>query len=205
MNIKVPEMKVDYKEFIGIYRNVFPEDYCEHLVTEFERLCESGAGSNRQRSENTPKHRKDDMQVGLNMGIHTVSPFSEQSTESIFFKGLQRCYDDYTERFSILKEEEIKGTAMKMQRTDPGGGYHIWHSEQGRGKDAERVLVYALYLNDFSEHEGGETEFLYQKLRIKPEKNLLLIWPAAFTHVHRGNTVLGSQAKYIVTGWFYYD
>jgi hypothetical protein len=145
------------------------------------------------------------MQVGLNMGIHTVSPFSEQSTESIFFKGLQRCYDDYTERFSILKEEEIKGTAMKMQRTDPGGGYHIWHSEQGRGKSAERVLVYALYLNDFSEDEGGETEFLYQKLRIKPEKNLLLIWPAAFTHVHRGNTVLGSQAKYIVTGWFYYE
>ena len=94
---------------------------------------------------------------------------------------------------------------MKMQRTDSGGGYHIWHSEQSGGKHAERVLVYSLYLNDISETDGGETEFLYQRLRIRPEKNMMVLWPAAFTHAHRGNTVLGDESKYIVTGWFYYD
>ena len=93
---------------------------------------------------------------------------------------------------------------MKMQRTGPGGGYHVWHGEQGPGTHANRAVVYMLYLNDL-DGEGGETEFLYQKMRVKPEENLMLVWPASFTHAHRGNPVLGETHKYIVTGWFYYD
>jgi hypothetical protein len=203
--MKIPEMTVEYKDFIGIYKNVYPEGYCEHLISEFERLVESGAGSNRQQSENALKHRKNDLQLSFNFGRHSAAPFNDHNTEDMFFKGLQRCFEHYTEEYSILKDDKINATAMKMQRTDSGGGYHIWHSEQSGGKNAERVLVYALYLNDIDDKDGGETEFLYQKLRIKPEKNTMVIWPAAFTHAHRGNTVLGTKAKYIVTGWFYYE
>jgi hypothetical protein len=94
---------------------------------------------------------------------------------------------------------------MKTQRTDPGGGYHVWHGEQGNGDHAHRVLVYMLYLNTLEASEGGETEFLYQKERYQPVENTMILWPAAYTHTHRGNTVLGDRSKYIVTGWFYYD
>ena len=55
-----------------------------------------------------------------------------------------------------------------------------------------------LYLNTVE--EGGETEFLYQSVRFKPVKNTLLIWPAGYTHTHRGNPPLSNE-KYIVTGW----
>jgi len=55
-----------------------------------------------------------------------------------------------------------------------------------------------LYLND--DFEGGETEFIYQKDRIKPRKNRLVIWPATYTHVHRGNPPINGD-KYIITGW----
>ena len=48
----------------------------------------------------------------------------------------------------------------------------------------------------------AETEFLYQKRRIKPETGTLLIWPAGMTHVHRGNTVF-TKDKYILTGWYF--
>lgn len=201
----IPEMKIEHKDFIGIYRNVYPEGYCDHLISEFERLVSSGAGVNRQRGEGAPKHVKNDMQLGLNFGVHSVAAFHDQSTEQIFFKGLQRCFEDYTEHYSILKQNKINATAMKMQRTSPGGGYHVWHCEQNGGNHAERVLVYSLYLNDISDADGGETEFLYQRLRVKPEKNTMVLWPAAFTHAHRGNTVLGDESKYIVTGWFYYE
>ena len=61
-----------------------------------------------------------------------------------------------------------------------------------------RLLVFSLYLNDG--YEGGETEFLFQKKRMKPQKDRLLIWPAQFTHTHRGNTVLKGD-KYLLTGW----
>jgi hypothetical protein len=198
-------MNIEYKEFIGIYRGVYPEGYCQHLINEFERLIESGAGINRQRGEGAFKHSKNDMQLGLNFGVHTASDFNNTSVTRMFFDGLQKCYDHYTEEFSVLKNASIHGTAMKMQRTDPGGGYHVWHGEQGNKEHADRVLVYMLYLNDLGEQDGGETEFLYQRRRLRPEVNTMIIWPAAYTHAHRGNTVLGNFSKYIVTGWFYYD
>lgn len=193
------------EDFIKLYHDVYPDGYCQHLIDEFERLTQNGAGNNRQNGEGALRHRKDDMQLGLNMGVHTVAPFEDMSAEDTFFRGLQKCYDDYAEHFSVLKDGRIRGTHMKMQRTDPGGGYHVWHGEQGNGSHAERVLVYMLYLNSLGGDEGGETEFLYQRCRVVPQANTMLLWPAAFTHAHRGNTVLGSQSKYIVTGWFYYE
>ena len=198
-------MNIKYEDFIGIYADVYPNGYCQHLINEFERLVEYGAGINRQCGEGAPKHCKNDMQLGLNFGVHTVADFNGASATRVFFDGLQRCYDAYTEQFSVLKNDKIIGTAMKMQRTDPGGGYHVWHCEQGNGDHAERVLVYMLYLNTLIQKEAGETEFLYQQRRLTPTENTMILWPAAFTHAHRGNTVFGQRSKYIVTGWFYYE
>jgi hypothetical protein len=62
----------------------------------------------------------------------------------------------------------------------------------------ERLLAWSLYLNDVD--EGGETEFLYQSMRIKPKMGTFVLWPAFFTHTHRGNPPL-SGLKYIATGW----
>lgn len=198
-------MNSDYKEFIAVYKNVYPEGYCQHLINEFERLVDSNAGYNRQTSENAKKHQKNDMQVSLNFGVHTVGEFNNISASKIFFDGLQKCYDLYTQEFSVLKEDKIIATAMKMQRTDPGGGYHLWHAEQGNGEYSHRVLVYMLYLNTLAPEEAGETEFLYQQRRIQPVENTMVLWPATYTHAHRGNTVFGNTSKYIVTGWFYYE
>jgi hypothetical protein len=61
-----------------------------------------------------------------------------------------------------------------------------------------RVLVFTLYLNDVE--EGGETEFLYLSKRVQPKTGRMVIWPAGFTHTHRGNPPLKGD-KYIITGW----
>lgn len=193
------------EDFIRAYQNVYVDGYCQHLIDEFERLTLSGAGYNRQQGEGVARHDKNDMQLELNFGVHTASDFNNRGPAGIFFEGLQSCYEHYAEEFSSLKNNRIHGTAMKMQRTDPGGGYHVWHGEQGNGEHADRVLVYMLYLNTLEPEDGGETEFLYQRKRIRPEANTMLLWPAAFTHTHRGNTVLGNKSKYVVTGWFYYE
>jgi hypothetical protein len=199
-------MNIEYKDFVGFYRGVYPEGYCQHLVNEFERLADSGAGSNRQNGEGALKHHKDDHQIFLNIKNHGALAFQEKNAVDVFFDGLQICYNDYTSKYSVLKDNgNIRGTTMKMQRTGSGGGYHVWHGEQGNKEHANRVLVYMLYLNALSENGNGETEFLYQQERIKPEENLMLLWPAAYTHAHRGNPVYGDNFKYIVTGWFYYD
>lgn len=198
-------MKATYNGFIGIYDDVYPEGYCQHLISEFDRMEKSGAGSNRLNSEGAKGHIKNDYQISLSLKGHNTEPFNEQNPVDVFFNGLQKCYENYTSKFSSLQDGKIRATVMKMQRTDPGGGYHIWHGEQGGGEHASRVLVYMLYLNTLDQNEAGETEFLYQQQRYRPTENQMILWPAAYTHTHRGNTVFGQRSKYIVTGWFYYE
>lgn len=199
-------MNIEHKDFIGYYRNLFPEGYCQHMINEFDKLEFDGVGSNRQVGENALRHIKDDHQIIVNMRNHNLDPFNDQSPATIFFDGLQACYDDYTQKYSVLRDNgNIRASTIKMQRTGPGGGYHVWHAEQGPDTQANRVVVYMLYLNSLNDGDGGETEFLYQRTRIKPEENLMLFWPAGYTHAHRGNPVLADKHKYIITGWFYYD
>lgn len=199
-------MNVLHKDFIGFYRNAYPEGYCQHLISEFEALAEKGSGTNRQKSEGALRHDKDDYQIFLNPKNHGLDFFNGENSIDLFFSGLQQCYEEYSAKYSVLKNSgKIHATAMKMQRTISGGGYHIWHAEQGDGNSSNRVLAYMLYLNTLPEESCGETEFLYQQQRVRTEENLLLIWPAAYTHAHRGNPVYGNTSKYIVTGWFYFD
>jgi 2OG-Fe(II) oxygenase superfamily len=198
-------MNIEYNEFIGIYKDVYHPEYCSFLIEQFEQLEKFGAGYNRQQSENVPKHLKDDYSMMINPTHQEIQNFYDRHPNHIFFDGLQACYDEYTTKFSILKQQgSIRATSFKLQRTSPGGGYHIWHGEQGESHPS-RVLAYSLYLNTIPVEEAGETEFLYQKLRINPVENTMVVWPAAFTHAHRGNPVLGNKYKYIATGWFSFD
>jgi hypothetical protein len=198
-------MDIKYNNFIGMYDGVFPDCYCQHMIYEFERILRSGHCGNRQLSEGAKKTSKQDEFYFLNLKNHIFSDFNDQSCLKIFWDGLQKCFDDYAEEYDILKDANLKCSNVKMQKTSPGGGYHVWHSEQGNGDMANRCLVYMIYLNNLDEDSAGETEFLYQRLRIPPKENTMIIWPASFTHTHRGNLVHGDIAKYVITGWFYYE
>ena len=196
-------MKSQYNNFIGMYQDVYPDGFCNHLINEFERLLESGVCNNRQTAENTTKTRKEDFHYFMNLKSNPMSPFNDTCVNQIFLTGLQNCFDNYVDEFDILKDYNLRCTTLKMQKTEPGAGYHVWHAEQGSDSDASRCLVYSAYLNTIE--EAGETEFLYQRLRVAPKENTVIIWPAAFTHTHRGNVVHGNKSKYIITGWFYIE
>jgi hypothetical protein len=200
-------MNVNYDGFIGIYNNVFPEGYCEHLVEQMDIMEREGVGSNRILSESASRHIKSDYQIGLINDNNTVPFVNRQnerlSTRKIFFDGLQDCFSDYQEKFSIIKHNPLNTNYIKLQKTTPGEGYHVWHYEQGGGESASRALVWLMYLNTLEPEEAGETEFLYQQKRFRPVKNTMIFWPAAFTHTHRGNTVYGKNNKYVATGWFH--
>lgn len=103
----------------------------------------------------------------------------------------------YFDRYPILKSGRYFHLNCKFQRTRPGEGFHEWHYENS-SDNAYRKLVTMLYLNDVE--EGGETEFLYLHRRITPRRGRLLIFPAGFTHTHRGNPPLRGD-KYILTSW----
>jgi hypothetical protein len=189
-------MEVSIKQFVGIFENAFPKEYCEGLIKAYDTAIEAGFGRTRQQDEEFTKLQKADTQLYNNVGniqipIPNVAEFNE------IFWG--KCYPLYEEQFAPLKDSGHHSSySFKMQKTNLREGYHIWHYESGNRQISNRLLTWMVYLNDVE--EGGETEFLYQSMRVKPKQGTLLIWPAAFTHTHRGNPPLSNE-KYIVTGW----
>lgn len=196
-------MNSNYNQFIGMYSNVFPEGWCESIIEWFEvnRLNNCGSVRNRKEDEGMLKTKKDDEYIFFNLKNHDFGDFNGKRSINIFWNGLQKCFDHYVDEYDVLKDIDIRCTNVKVQKTNPGSGYHVWHHEQNNGSTSRRCLAYMLYLNTIE--EAGETEFLYQRLRIPPKENCCLIWPAGHTHAHRGNVVHGNTAKYVITGWFY--
>lgn len=198
-------MKAEYKDFIGVFSDVFPKGFCEHMISEFERNKSHGAGTDRQKGENVAKHIKEDFHIFLNGMNLDLIEFEGKNLTDVFFEGLQACFDSYSREFDVLQQVKVNCRNLKVQKTSSGAGYHVWHYEQGNGPSANRNLAYMLYLNSLPTEGNGETEFLYQQRRISPVENTMVLWPAAYTHAHRGNPVYGDNNKYIITGWFYHE
>ncbi len=116
-----------------------------------------------------------------------------------FIANLLAVFQQYKQKFSYADDVEtfIVDHLNIQKYPKQTGGYHGWHSE--RMGNNTRHLVWMTYLNDIE--EGGETEFYYQKLKIKPRKGLTLIWPVDWTHTHKGH-VAPNEEKMIITGWF---
>ena len=90
-----------------------------------------------------------------------------------------------------------------IQRYLPGQGFKSWHTERTAPFNLNplRHLVFMTYLNDVPD---GGTEWYYQDLKLPAEKGLTILWPADWTHTHRG-IISMSTTKYIITGWYSYN
>lgn len=116
---------------------------------------------------------------------------------------LQNCVQKYIEKYPMSNMQAPWSITQgaNIQYYPPGGGFFNWHAERTSLKSpvSSIHLVFMTYLNNVD--QGGETEFLHQNIKVKPEKGLTLIWPSDWTHAHRGNAALNEE-KYIITGWF---
>jgi len=118
---------------------------------------------------------------------------------------LSQVINQYTTLYPHSKETIANwrlNPLFNLQHYAPGHSYSVYHCENnGMGPFKNRHLAFMTYLNTVT--DGGETEFLHQKLKVKPEKGLTLVWPAHWTHIHRGLPA-PNQEKYVTTGWFDY-
>jgi hypothetical protein len=122
-----------------------------------------------------------------------------------YFDSLFNAMDKYTEEFKYSNPGpyfEIVEPPNYQEYPIETGGFHLWHCENCVPPNLQaraRHLVFMTYLNDIE--DGGETEFFYQNLKVAPKKGNTLIWPADWTHTHRGIRS-NTQIKKIITGWF---
>jgi len=161
---------------------------CDNLIkyhkvnTEYKAEGETSRGVN--------KNLKDSIDVRF---------YNQSKDKNIvhFFRVLSEGVKKYVEEFNI-EFAVITDTINLIQHYPKNGGYKVFHSENVSLGSAHRRLVYMLYLNNVP---NGGTEFKYQNIITQAVKGNLLIWPADFTHTHRG-IISKTKEKYIVTGWF---
>lgn len=200
---RIMEQQVSDKQkaidFIEVYEGAYSKEYCDMVIEYFHNMQKIGFSKTRQEADGVNKTMKDDSRV---FATEASSLRMNASAEvANVFNGTfwGDCYTDYASKYDILKDIGSHASyEVKIQKTEIGGGYHVWHAEADSRHLSNRLLAFVLYLNDVE--EGGETEFLYQHKRVSPKAGTLVIFPAAFTHTHRGNPPL-SNAKYILTGW----
>jgi hypothetical protein len=185
--------KHEFQGFIGIFENYFQNSYFQDVISYYNKI----AGLSLHQQDTVPKHWKNDEQLYL-LDPNVVSTLHPQYVNHFLDVLWKKIMPVYVDKFSILQDRSYKVEQIKMKKIVPGGGFHQWHYE-ALGDDSRRKIVVQLYMNDID--EAGETEFLYQNTRIIPKKNKLLVWPADWTHTHRGNPPIGTTDKYILTTW----
>lgn len=192
-------MQANYDTFIGIYDGVFSDKFCDDLIAYYQWCRKNNRTFDRPENEMVKKDNSCTLNPSTVEEINFDHPNIQNFVGEFNSAFWDVCYTDYRKHFSVLDQYDRHTIySYKIQCTQPGGGYHIWHCEDGAINFSRRVGVYILYLNDVE--EGGETEFLYLSKRVKPKKGRLVVFPPNFPWAHRGNPPLTGE-KYIMTGW----
>ncbi len=187
INIK----EVQPNSFVFEKNHALDPQFCASVIERFEQNTQDQYQGRigQQISENTDIKRSTDL---------VVSGKSHwQDVDRALFKSLGVAIREFRQQFTYFNGP-FKDMGYGLQRTAPGEYYH-WHIDGGSHEFSQRQLVAIWYLNDV-EGPGGETEFLYQQLKIKPEAGKLVLFPPFWTHEHRGST-LQQGLKYIATTW----
>lgn len=175
---------------------------CDDLIDFFEDPRNEPNKIEGTVSQRIDKTKKDSTDI-------IVDPRNQYPAVVNYITQLNIICEKYKQKFSwshINHDDWGLNKCFNIQKYLPGQGFHIWHTEKTTAVGPKAIncrhLVFMTYLNDV--YDGGETEWFYQKVKIKPKKGLTVIWPAEWTHVHRGITSK-TQTKYIATGWYTYN
>ena len=198
--------------FIQIYPNAIPKEICNYFINHFDEADEIGKTYPGHAGKQIKPHIKDCQDLTLYYkeyeNVKEVVDYFD--LVHIKFMDYIKYYNSSIDGFIYNRVIEKSGNtclypphlALMHRYEPPTQGYHGWHQDwQSMEKEfATRMLVGMVYLNDV--YIGGETEFYHQNLKIKPEQGTLVVWPAYFTHVHKGNNPI-SNRKYIINTWAY--
>ena len=185
--------------FIGSWI-INPLSLCDELITYFE------SNQNKQKKGVTLGGGNLDVKDSIDI---TISPKEmKQPGNEVFekyFNNLFSCYKDYVIQWPFLTTfaADLQIGRFNLQRYQSGQHYQAIHTERSSLGTLHRIFAWMTYLNDVDVTEGGSTFFSHYDLEIQPKKGLTLIWPAEWTHAHKGN-LLHVDSKYIITGWMHF-
>jgi len=183
-------------EFIYECDDIFPVDFCNHVIKKFEK-------SNLKLKGTTDLGRDTKQSTDLRIYDEPEWVDEEKYFHDMIRKAMKK-YETFLLKMNVDIEvkEEFSRCLMdshihppQIQRTEPGQYYH-WHEDQGAPPCWKR-FTYIIYLNDVENKSGGTTEFSCGKI-IQPKAGKIIFFPSTWTYFHRGKT-LEKGVKYIAT------
>ena len=185
--------------FIGSWM-MEPTSVCDRLMDYFE--------------SHQGKQKKGTSGAGMNLGYKNSTDISVSPNEislpgnevfEEYFKSLFDCHKDYITQWPFLEvfAKNIEIGRFNLQRYQSGEHFSLLHTERSSLSTLHRLFAWMTYLNDVDVENGGSTSFSHYGVEVQPRKGLTLIWPAEWTHAHRGK-VVQEGSKYIITGWMHF-
>ena len=193
MGIEINKRLIEVKpgSFIYEFQNSLSNDECKNIINRFEESTDDHyqgrVGQNF--TENVDIKKSTDMVIS--------GKDKWKDADELFFTSLSKALSTVKKEFDFFSGP-FKDIGYAVQRTKQGEYFH-WHIDSGSHQFSDRQLVAIWYLNDV-DGPGGETEFLNQNVKVKPEAGKLILFPPFWTHEHRGVT-LQKGIKYIATTW----
>ena len=192
------EYNLEFKNHMGAW--FMDESICDKMLKYFY--------------DNPQIHNIGKAYFGDEGGNNIVKDIKESVEIQIPSNFLGKPFDEYRNSLQIILEKYIQkynyldgvpkfniNEDYMIQTYSKGGGFKTWHAESCTPLMCKRLLVFMTYLNDVPD---GGTMFRDQDIIIPAKKGLTLIWPAGFTHVHKGQ-IADKHEKAIVTGWYSFN
>ena len=184
------------KNFIEVFDNALSSEDCKYIIDYMNTsdLMEAGTVSTPE-GGGVVKNYKISTEMGIE--IQEKNPINDILSSSLLFH-----INKYKELHPQLERLARWGVQEKynLQKYEPNQAYFELHCENAGLVDGmKRVLAWMFYLNTVT--DDGGTYFDNYDLTLNAVEGRCVIWPAYWTHMHRG-IVSKTESKYIVTGWF---
>ena len=184
------------KNFIEVFDNALSSEDCKYIIDYMNTNGLMKRGSVKT-PEGTRVVYKYKISSEMGIDIQDKNPIND-----IIGISLHHQIEKYKELHPQLAKIERWGVRERynLQKYEPNQAYFGLHCEnEGPNFGINRVLVWMFYLNTVT--DDGGTYFDNYDLTLNAVEGRCVIWPAYWTHMHRG-IVSKTESKYIVTGWF---
>jgi hypothetical protein len=181
---------------IAIYRDVW--DNPQETIDTIERITSDSTSSINFIKAHTLGENRNDLRTNFHLDLTNAGKNNEEFRiiNNRYFDLLFSATNNYVNKF-VDNEPYYFVEEFNVLKYQTGQEYKA-HFDGGTS--TRRSISPILYLND--EYTGGELEFVFHNIKIKPSPGMLAIFPANYAYSHIAHPVK-TGTKYAIVTWLH--
>ena len=194
-------------QFIKLYRNVLPPTLCSDIIDTYEKLWREQEDQIKKMSlcYNTEGEKVCGACNCQRLDIMQHQVFKKPLKEVIDkFQSLILQYKKDVNVYRNQWPQKYKYENIRIKRyLSADEQQHDTHVDVSNADNARRFLAFVCYLND--DFDGGETVFPQYNYQTIVSTGSVLVFPVAWSYLHRGKPINNGYAKYILGSFLQYE